>query len=205
MSELATIYDEKFYSANSAWRNEHKNMMEVFNSNLKFSSVADVGCGAGLLLYSASKIGKNVFGLEGSEASKKLHPKEIAGNVKIHDLTQPYAKNTTFDLVTCMEVLEHIPRQYADIACQTICNLAGNHLIISCAIPWQGGTNHVNEQPNGYWCEKLVNAGFDYDDETTFRMRKQLQNVMRLGWWFWQNVMVFHLSEIPTISKTKNS
>ncbi|NKF50683.1 bifunctional 2-polyprenyl-6-hydroxyphenol methylase/3-demethylubiquinol 3-O-methyltransferase UbiG [Shewanella sp. WXL01] len=77
--------------------------------------VLDVGCGGGILAESMARIGANVTGLDMGEEPlevAKLHALEAGVNVN-------YLKNTAeahrdehkeyYDVVTCMEMLEHVP------------------------------------------------------------------------------------------------
>ncbi|MBR9727222.1 bifunctional 2-polyprenyl-6-hydroxyphenol methylase/3-demethylubiquinol 3-O-methyltransferase UbiG [Shewanella intestini] len=77
--------------------------------------VLDVGCGGGILAESMAKIGANVTGLDmGNEPLEvaKLHALEA-------EVALTYLKNTAeqhrdehtaqYDVVTCMEMLEHVP------------------------------------------------------------------------------------------------
>jgi len=67
--------------------------------------LADVGCGSGLLLETLhSKGWKDLWGFEYSETMQKQ------GNYKLisADATKLPSKSSTFDAVTCLDVIEHI-------------------------------------------------------------------------------------------------
>ncbi|QJR82681.1 bifunctional 2-polyprenyl-6-hydroxyphenol methylase/3-demethylubiquinol 3-O-methyltransferase UbiG [Alteromonas pelagimontana] len=78
-------------------------------------AVVDVGCGGGILAESMAKLGAKVTGIDMAEASleiARLHGLESGVAVDYHCTTAESYANThpaTFDVVTCMEMLEHVP------------------------------------------------------------------------------------------------
>lgn len=77
--------------------------------------VLDIGCGGGILAESMAKAGAKVTGLDMAEASlevAKLHGLESGVNVEYVCATaEEFAAQHkgSFDVVTCMEMLEHVP------------------------------------------------------------------------------------------------
>ena len=80
--------------------------------------VLDVGCGGGILSHSMAKRGASVLGvdlgLENIEAAKINAQKTQQSNlefdcVAIEDLASDNTHIGTFDVVTCVEMLEHVP------------------------------------------------------------------------------------------------
>lgn len=78
-------------------------------------SVADVGCGGGILSESMAKQGAKVIGIDMAPASlqiARLHALETQTEIDYRKTTaEAFAKQHAgqFDLVTCMEMLEHVP------------------------------------------------------------------------------------------------
>ena len=94
--------------------------------------VLDVGCGGGILAESMAKRGAHVTGIDlGDKPLKvaKLHLMESGATVdyrliSAEDLAQQQPQN--FDLVTCMEMLEHVPDPAATVrACATLVKPGG--------------------------------------------------------------------------------
>lgn len=87
------------------------NALFSITENLKIKRILDAGCGEGILLEKLRKrkIGKHFEGIDNSRAAlkiaKKLHPNLILKHGGIERL--PYKENS-FDLVLCIEVLEHL-------------------------------------------------------------------------------------------------
>jgi 2-polyprenyl-6-hydroxyphenyl methylase/3-demethylubiquinone-9 3-methyltransferase len=85
------------------------------HTDLKNKTLIDIGCGGGILSESLAKAGAEVTGIDMSPAAietASLHAGEH--NLKIHyqQITaEDYAHSQVeqFDIVTCMELLEHVP------------------------------------------------------------------------------------------------
>jgi len=89
---------------------------------LKGKTVLDIGCGGGILAESMAALGASVTGIDLGEAPlavAKLHLKESGQKVEYRyisaeDLAQE--RPDTYDIVTCMEMLEHVPDPASSIA-----------------------------------------------------------------------------------------
>ena len=77
--------------------------------------VLDVGCGGGILSESLAQRGADVTGIDMGDAPlgvAKLHQLESGLSIDYQKSTaEDFAKNheNTFDIVTCLEMLEHVP------------------------------------------------------------------------------------------------
>jgi 2-polyprenyl-6-hydroxyphenyl methylase/3-demethylubiquinone-9 3-methyltransferase len=77
--------------------------------------VVDVGCGGGILAESMAARGAQVVGVDmagGALAVAKLHTLESGLSVDYRQMTAEQLAETepaSFDVVTCMELLEHVP------------------------------------------------------------------------------------------------
>lgn len=82
---------------------------------LNGKSVVDVGCGGGILSESMAKCGAQVTGIDmgpGPIEIAKLHLLESGLNVNYQQISaEDFASQhpEDFDVVTCMEMLEHVP------------------------------------------------------------------------------------------------
>src|SRR6187551_4035237 len=85
-------------------------------AGLEGKQVLDVGCGGGILADSMARKGANVLGIDLSTKALRvaqLHALEAATpNVEYREVAvEALAAESpaTFDVVTCMEMLEHVP------------------------------------------------------------------------------------------------
>lgn len=85
------------------------------HAELDGASVVDIGCGGGILTESMAMAGANVLGIdmaEGPLAVARLHLHESDAEVEYRQMTAEALAETDkqgFDVVTCLEMLEHVP------------------------------------------------------------------------------------------------
>ena len=102
-------------------------------TSLAGKKVLDVGCGGGILAESLSKAGGIVTGIDLSVKALKvaeLHQLESNTSVKYRSISaEDLAKQEpeNYDVVTCMEMLEHVPDPSSVVqACATLCKPGGS-------------------------------------------------------------------------------
>lgn len=157
-------------------------LFEYFRPN----SVIDIGCGIGTWLAACRELGiRNVFGVDGSYVprNKLLIPQE---NFQAADLSQPLKRDRHFDLVISLEVAEHLPLERAESFVSDLTSLA-DVVLFSAAVPYQGGTGHVNENWPEYWAAIFLDNGFSAVD----CLRPRLWNDTGVCFWYRQNLLVF--------------
>ena len=92
-----------------------KYIKEQCGGSIKGKRILDVGCGGGILCESLALEGAEVVGIDLAEAGlevAKLHLLESGLDVNYQKITaEEFAQSNaeTFDIVTCMEMLEHVP------------------------------------------------------------------------------------------------
>ncbi|MCA9361428.1 methyltransferase domain-containing protein [Candidatus Kaiserbacteria bacterium] len=134
----------------------------IVYEKLKPKSVLDVGCGTGSWLKIWSKYDVSIFGIDGNWVKKDLLciPEN---NFKYVNLEEEINLNKKFDLVVSLEVAEHIHKESASQFVKSLVN-HGDKVLFSAAIPWQGGTDHFNEQWPTYWIELFLKEGYEFLD-----------------------------------------
>jgi 2-polyprenyl-6-hydroxyphenyl methylase/3-demethylubiquinone-9 3-methyltransferase len=102
-------------------------------TSLAGKKALDVGCGGGILAESLSKAGGIVTGIDLSNKALKvaeLHQLESNTSVQYRSISaEDLAKQEpeNYDVVTCMEMLEHVPDPSSVVqACATLCKPGGS-------------------------------------------------------------------------------
>jgi hypothetical protein len=103
-----------------------------------------------------------------------------------------------------LEVAEHLSEAASDLLVENLAR-AADVVVFSAAIPGQGGTDHRNEQPPGYWVTKFQRHGFCVD--ATFRFN--FWNLPEVSFYYSQNMMIFAreraLCQVPLAVSTSFS
>lgn len=136
---------KKFEDLASRWWDEHgefKPLHEMNPLRLNFINshspladkiVCDIGCGGGILSESMAKCGATTTGLDMGKAPlsvARLHAMESDLEIDYQQITaEEFAQQhaATFDVITCMEMLEHVPDPSSVIeACCTLVKPGGS-------------------------------------------------------------------------------
>lgn len=128
-------------------------------------SVMDLGSGMGYASQYFHKKGMKVLAIDGmiENCQKAVYP-------TIHlDLTLSKVV-THVDLVHCQEVVEHIEERYLDNLLSSLA--CGKFILMTNALPGQGGYHHVNEQPTEYWINHMRRYNCEVLVEDSNRIRK---------------------------------
>jgi len=106
-------------------------------AGLNGKTVLDVGCGGGILAESMAQRGAQVTGIDLSDKALKvaqLHVLESGVTLDYrHASAEDFARERPqhYDIVTCMELLEHVPDPASTVrACATLAK-AGGHVFFS--------------------------------------------------------------------------
>lgn len=146
-------------------------------------NVIDFGCGNGFYIGELAKKGFNCVGVEGMKLNNFLHDQII-----IKDLSQP------FDLpirgsVICLEVLEHIQKEFESTVIENITTHCNEQLVLSWALTGQPGVGHVNCVEQSYAIDRIVERGFKYLVRETEYARTQVDKNTD---WFERTLLIFN-------------
>lgn len=147
------------------------------------TSCLDIGCGDGSYTKTLRYLGINCVGLD--SASDTVLRTNGAGF--IGDLRVPIPKQLRQEAVLSLEVGEHVDKKYEPQIFRNLWDMASKVIIVSWAIPGQGGEGHVNCLPNEYVIKKMQELGARFDEATS----QALRQVSTLPW-FKNTIMVFH-------------
>ena len=149
-------------------------------------SVVDVGCGLGTWLEAFLERGvETVVGVDGNWVDGDALRIPSADFRRL-DLEKPIDLEQTFDLAVSLEVAEHIQPERAAQFVASLARLAPV-VLFSAAIPYQGGTHHVNERWPSYWVELFA----ERDLHALDAVRPRIWNRDDVDYWYCQNTILF--------------
>jgi hypothetical protein len=188
---MKTAYNKKFYEIQKDDSyNAAKIIIPYILEQFKPKSIIDIGCGVGTWLKAWSENGvKDYLGVDGAYIPEKelLIPHE---HFQAIDLKEDFFIGKRYDLLECIEVIEHLPAELAEVFIKRITQIS-DVILFSAALPYQGGTNHINENWLEYWAALFKNHDYVPIDF----IRKKIWTNALIPFWYRQNIIVFVKSE----------
>lgn len=149
-------------------------------------SVLDVGCGVGTWLEVFRAHGAaEILGIDGPYVDQSML-RVASREFRVMDLAEPFSVQRRFDLVTSLEVAEHLPAESASTFVSSLVRHAPA-VLFSAAVPHQGGTHHVNEQWQPYWINQFARVNYTCFDV----LRRRIWKDDSIEYWYAQNMFLF--------------
>jgi hypothetical protein len=173
------------YARDEEWFKFFGGIADRITNEIQPASVLDAGCAWGLLV---EKLRERDIAAEGIDISpyaiENVHP-DMAQYCSVGSIVEPFSQE--YDLIVCIEVVEHMPKDEATQAIKNICEHTKDVLFSSTPFDYKEAT-HINVQPPEYWAELFARNGFfrDVDFDATFitpwavRFRKKDDPLSRL-------------------------
>lgn len=152
-------------------------LVEYFGEGI----VYDCGCSTGNYIRHMTEGGTTMHGFE-------ITPGCASEMITECDLSKPLTFVPSFEPagVMCLEVAEHIHPDHETDFLQNLNSLCKDKLVISWAVPGQGGNRHVNERDSAYVKGRISEMGFKFDKATS----QKLRDAATISW-FKNTVYVF--------------
>jgi O-antigen biosynthesis protein len=164
--ELASRYDAEYYRtglgepytwSNPAWTRFFGSVAEYIVEQFAPKTALDAGCGLGFLVGALRERGVDAQGFDVSEYAIAQVPDHLRPFCRLGSVTE--AIDGRFDLITCIEVLEHLP---SDLAQQALDNLTRHSdLIVFSSTPDDiAEETHLNVRSPDQWVRDFAARGF---------------------------------------------
>lgn len=166
-SHLATGSADLAYERSEHWMTFFGMVADNIVTKLHPITVLDAGCALGLLVETLRDRGVDARGVDVSDyAISQAHAK-VRDHVRVGSLTEPLGD--AIDLVTCVEVLEHIPASEINEVVKNLTSITDRVLMSSTPDDY-AETTHLNVQPPEYWAALFAEHGFirDLDFDGSF-------------------------------------
>lgn len=190
MNEMHPYSPEFFESLHAGSLRSAREIVPLVLHYVQPQSVIDVGCGIGTWLSVFKEHGvKKIYGVDGLWVHKGslLIPQ---GCFQALNLEEPLRLEIKADLAISLEVAEHLPARCAENFLDSLVRLAPV-VLFSAAVPFQGGTHHLNEQWPEYWAHLFAQRGYAVID----CLRPKIWNNNNILVWYRQNLLFFIKSD----------
>ena len=145
------------YERNEHWLTFFGELAENIVRSLHPSSVLDAGCAMGFLVEALRRNGVEAWGIDVSEYAISQVHESVRDYCSVGSLTDPLPRR--YDLITCIEVVEHIPAADTPAVISNLCQ-ATDRLLLSTSPFDYGEATHVNVRSPGDWSALLAREGF---------------------------------------------
>jgi cyclopropane fatty-acyl-phospholipid synthase-like methyltransferase len=170
LSELHEYSEEFFEYTERGSIASAKRLCAFLAPLLSITSILDVGCGTGAWLREWQNAGvKLAHGIDRSYVRKKSLLVRTE-DFTVVDLSKRFDLGRRYDLVSSLEVAEHLPRSASE---DFIFSLVTHSelVLFSAATRGQGGENHINERPLSFWQRAFAAHGYAAFDAIRPRFR----------------------------------
>ncbi len=173
------------YQRNEYWITFFRRIAETIVERISPRSVLDAGCAFGLLVEQLRLLGVEAWGIDVSEYAIAQVPEAVRPYVRVASITEPLERQ--YDLIVCIEVLEHVSQPDAEVAIANLTAHTDNILFSSTPLDF-GEATHINVHPIEHWVELFAARGFvrDVDFDASFitpwamRLRRRADPLPRI-------------------------
>lgn len=152
------------YERNGPWLSAFANIAKQIQVSLAPRTVLDAGCAMGMLVEALWDLGIRAHGLDVSTYAISQVRRDMAAHCRVGSVTDPIEGR--WDLIVCIEVLEHVTPQECDVALRRFASATDQVLFSSTPLDLTEET-HFNVKPIRAWLESFASHGFypvtDYD------------------------------------------
>lgn len=153
------------YERNDHWLQFFGQIADGIVRDLRPASVLDAGCAMGFLVEALRERGVDAWGIDVSEYAISKVDDSVHEHCRLGSITESLGRR--YDLIVCIEVLEHLPAAEADRAVANLCE-ATDRLLLSTTPDDFAEPTHHNVQPPEAWSAALAREGLFREVERDF-------------------------------------
>jgi len=185
MPKTSTYKESYFNRRKNLSYSSAQKILELVRDFYSFSSAVDFGCGTGTWLKACMELGcRTIQGFDGfADPSSLCIPSECFSQ---KFLGENIDSKKSYDLAICLEAAEHVDEKFSNLIVENLTK-ASKVILFSAALPGQGGTNHVNEQPPEFWQKKFMQFNYTQLDI----IRPIIWDEPAVAWWYKQNIFLY--------------
>jgi len=201
---IKSLYTKGYHKNHwDIFRPRNLNAARIIHETLQFDSIVDFGCSIGTYLEYYLSVGCEVKGYEFCYDECKSFIDNVNGLgecIEFGDVTKDIKTPKKYDVASSTEVAEHIPTSNSEIFVDNLCNSASKYIFLTAAGEGQGGTAHINCQPQSFWEGKFKTRRWKRCVEMEKIMKDRMQplyanngnNEFPIVWSFiYDNMMIF--------------
>ena len=148
------------YQRDAVWLAVFQRWADEIVQRMRPTSALDAGCAYGFLVEMLRARGVAAWGIDISEyAIEQVHA-SVKAYCRVGSITAPFGQR--YDLITCIEVLEHLPQSESEQALANLC-AHSDDIIFSSSPDDHETESHFNVQPATYWIAQFARHGFFHD------------------------------------------
>lgn len=148
------------YERDKGWERFFGNCAERISKEICPKKTLDVGCAKGFLVEAFRDRGVEAYGIDISEYAISEVRDDVTPFCQVKSVLLPIEEK--YDLITCIEVLEHLESQDIATAIKNMCE-ASDDIIFSSTPFDYNEESHISVHTPDYWVEQFAYNGFFHD------------------------------------------
>lgn len=172
------------------YRNDYNKLGQILDSLLDFNTILDIGSANGFFIDYYIDKKDIVTGIEKENYIKPYLSLSSQKNTIFDDIIIMNNLNQKYDLVTCIEVAEHIDYKDSDKLVEFIVNHAKDYIYFTAATPYQKGNGHINCQSHFFWLNKFRRYDYYINYNLTEELVSNLQSLDKCKWLYYNSLIL---------------
>lgn len=149
--------EEQYDWESESWRSFFTTVADRVVAATGATTALDVGCAKGLLVQALAARGVDAHGFDVSDHAITTAHADVRDRLSVRSATEPITGR--FDLITCIEVLEHMSAPDAQQAIDRM-TAATDRVLFSSSPSDFAEPTHINVHPNSDWAAWFAERGF---------------------------------------------